>query len=462
MSENHKELTKEIANFVVATRLENTPRDVIERGQIHLLDALGLGIAGTESAVFKKIKTYIGTGNKNKTSSILCNSLQVSASSAALANGTAMHADNYDDTNPQPTPDRNGGIHAGAVVIPATLAVGEAVGATGAELSAAMHCGLEVACKLNHGINARHYQSGYHATSSLGIFGATAAAARLLKLDEAGVINALAIATAKAGGIRGNFGTMTEQIHCGTAAESGVAAAGMALSGITGAPAIFERKNGWFGATAGGFIPEAICGKLGKPWAIVDPGTSIKPWPNGALTHPAMELMLKLMSENEIKPDKIQEISVQTNQRVRETLVHDNPNNASEARFSMPFALAALVLNGHAGLRIFSDQMVTNPAIKALMRKINFSSYSQIKSDYSNVTSLIKLRMNDGQVINGRADFARGSKNAPMNWEEIEKKFRECADHGAWPCEKQTAILSFVRDLESSPNLEPLMSALTI
>ena len=95
---------------------------------------------------------------------------------------------------------------------------------------------------------------------------------RLLKLDEAGIINALAIATAKAGGIRGNFGTMTEQIHCGTAAESGVAAAEMALSGIKGAPAIFERKNGWFGATAGGFIPEAICDKLGKPWAIVDPG----------------------------------------------------------------------------------------------------------------------------------------------------------------------------------------------
>ncbi|MEC9077494.1 MAG: MmgE/PrpD family protein [Pseudomonadota bacterium] len=462
MPENYKELTKEIANFVVATRLENTPHDVIERGQIHLLDALGLGIAGTQSAVFKKIRTYVGTGNKNKTSSIFCNSLRVSSSSAALANGTAMHADNYDDTNPQPTPDRNGGIHAGAVVIPAALAVGEALGATGAELSAAMHCGLEVACKLNHGINARHYQSGYHTTSSLGIFGATAAAARLLKLDEAGIINALAIATAKAGGIRGNFGTMTEQIHCGTAAESGVAAAEMALSGITGAPAIFERKNGWFGATAGGFIQEAICGKLGKPWAIVNPGTSIKPWPNGALTHPAMELMLKLLSENEIKPDKIQEISVQTNQRVRETLVHDNPNTASEARFSMPFALAALVLNGHAGLRTFSDQMVTNPAIKALMRKINFSSYSQIESDYSNVTSLIKLRMNDGQVINGRADFARGSKNAPMNWEEIEKKFRECADHGAWPCEKQTAILSFVRDLESSPNLEPLISALTI
>ena len=462
MPEDRRELTREIANFVVATRLENTPHDVIERGQIHLLDALGLGIAGTESAVFKKIKTYIGSGDKNKTSSIFCNSLRVSPSSAALANGTAMHADNYDDTNPQPTPVRNGGIHAGAVVIPAALAVGEALGATGAELSAAMHCGLEVACKLNHGINARHYQSGYHATSSLGIFGATAAAARLFKLDEAGVINALAIATAKAGGIRGNFGTMTEQIHCGTAAESGVAAAEMARSGITGAPAIFERKNGWFGATAGGFIPEAICGKLGKPWAIVDPGTSIKPWPNGALTHPAMELMLKLMSENEIKPDKIQEISVQTNQRVRETLIHDNPNDASEARFSMPFALAALVQNGHAGLRTFSDQMVTNPTLKALMKKINFSSYPRIESDYSNVTSLIKLEMNDGQVIKGRADFARGSKKAPMNWEEIEKKFRECADHGTWPCEKQTAILSFVRDLESSPKLEPLISALTI
>ena len=191
MPNNHKELTKEIAKFVVATRLENTPHDVIERGRIHLLDALGLGIAGTQSAVFKKIKTYIETGDKNETSSILCNSLRVSPSSAALANGTAIHADNYDDTNPQPTPDRNGGIHASAVVIPATLAVGEALGATGAELSAAMHCGLEVACKLNHAIKARHYQSGYHATASLGIFGATVAAARLLKLDEAGVINAL-------------------------------------------------------------------------------------------------------------------------------------------------------------------------------------------------------------------------------------------------------------------------------
>ena len=213
----------------------------------------------------------------------------------------------------------------------------------------------------------------------------------------------------KSGWYRGNFGFMTEQIHCGTAAESGVAAAEMALSGIKGAPAIFERKNGWFGATAGGFIPEAICDKLGNPWAIVDPGTSIKPWPNGALTHPAMELMLKLLSENEIKPDKIQEISVQTNQRVRETLVHDNPNTASEARFSMPFALAALVLNGHASLRTFSDQMVTNPAIKKLMRKINFSSYSQIESDYSNLTSLIELRMNDGQSQR-RSDFAEAAE----------------------------------------------------
>jgi len=461
MSDIPPPVTRELAEFVAGTTIKDIPADVIARGHIHLLDVLGLALAGNRSKVFDRILTYIAAQASSGRASILATAGSAPPSLAALANGTAMHADNFDDTNPQPTPDRNGGIHAGAVVIPAALAAAEATNASGTTLSTAIHCGLEVACKLNHALDARHYQGGYHATASLGIFGAAAAAASIFELDAEKTADALAIATARAGGIRGNFGTMTEQAHCGIAAESGLAAAEMARAGISGAGDILERANGWFAAAGGGFIRDAICGKLGHPWALVDPGTSIKPWPNGALTHPAMTLMSRLIAEHDLTPDKVAFLSVRTNERVRATLIHDRPQDAGEARFSMPFALAALLVEGQAGLGTFTDETVAKPEIRAAMEKIEFSSYAEAGPGYTNVTSLIDIRLCSGETIDGRADYAVGSSQAPMGWDAVSEKYRQCADYAGWPAEKAEEAADAVLEIEAAPDMRRLIAALT-
>src|SRR5690606_31665636 len=197
-------------------------------GRIHVLDALGLGLAGAAAPATAILRRRAERVRCAGSASVLGGALRTTASLAALINGTAMHADNFDDTSPQPSPDRNGGIHATAGVLPAALAIAEERGLSGRALSEAFHVGIEVACTLNHAIGQRHYADGFHVTGTLGIFGAAAAAAKLLGLDRTGVSHALAAATARAGGLRANFGSMVEQMHTGFAAEGGVVAAELA------------------------------------------------------------------------------------------------------------------------------------------------------------------------------------------------------------------------------------------
>lgn len=455
-------ITQEIAHFATSVSLDDIPDDALRRGRTHMLDAAGLALAGSQSEVFARILAYIENQSAGGTATIFGTGLTASPGLAALANGTAMHADNFDDTNPQPTPDRNGGIHAMAVVLPAAMAIAGSINSSGKTVSVAVHAGLEIACKLNHAMDARHYQGGYHATASLGIFGAAIAAGRLLGLDQTGMANALALATARAGGVRGNFGTMTEQAHCGIAAESGIAAAQMAAAGLDGAQDIFERANGWFEAAGGAVLTDAISGKIGNPWAISDPGTSIKPWPNGALTHPGMSLLLDLMAEHDFNGTAVESVTVKSNDRMRGTLIHDRPKDAAEARFSMPFALAALLVEGKAGLAEFTDAFVNREDVRTMMAQITYVAFDEAGADYTNVTTLIEVRLKDGRTLSGRADFAHGSKQAPMEWDSVAGKFRGCAAFADWPEAKTADIENHIARLEELPDITPLTKALAV
>ena len=454
-------ITKEIANFISNTHITDIPNEVISRGHVHLLDSLGVALVGTNTQVFEKILNYVKLKNAAGSSSIIGTNVTTSPGLAALANGTAMHAHNFDDTAPQPNPDRNGGIHAGAVVVPAALAASETTHKAGSLFSTAIHCGLEVACKLNHAISSQHYQKGYHTTASLGIFGAASATAKILNLSEKSISDTLAIATARAGGVRANFGTMTEQAHCGIAAESGIAAAEFAESGVTGAENIFETGYGWFAATGGGFEENAICGKLGNPWALVDPGTSIKPWPNGALTHPAMTVLTNLISEHHLNPDKIISLVVEVNEKILNTLKFNRPRNPNEARFSMPFALAALLVYGQLDISTFKNEFVFNTKILNMMDKIVFTCHRAAKPGYTNLTSLITIELTNGKKISGQADFSNGSRQSPMEWDDVYEKFERCARSVGYSRTQTQELGKAVITIESAPNLKRLTSALT-
>ncbi|NBP73853.1 MAG: MmgE/PrpD family protein, partial [Alphaproteobacteria bacterium] len=172
---------------------------------------------------------------------------------AAFANAAAAHADNFDDTTPQIQPDRTGGIHASAAVLPVALALAEQSGASGRDLIAAYLVGVDVASRLNHAIDARHYADGFHTTGTLSVFGAACAAASLLGLDRERSIAAIGIAASRASGVRRNFGSMAEILHSAHAAENGLAAADLASRGLSSAEDALDGPTGYFSAAAGAF-----------------------------------------------------------------------------------------------------------------------------------------------------------------------------------------------------------------
>ena len=222
--------------------------------------------------------------------SIIGTNLKAPARFAAFANGVFAHADDFDDTQLSGSPDRIYGLltHPTTPVLPPAFAFCELGKRSGKDLILAYHVGAEVECKIAEAISPRHYNDGFHTTGTIGSFGSAAACSKLRHLSVEQTVYALGIAATEGGGFRDNFGSMTKPFQAGHASENGTVAADLAALGWTAADDILEAPLGFFQAAGGGFDPNAIVGRLGKPWTFASPGVSIKPYPSGSLSHPAM------------------------------------------------------------------------------------------------------------------------------------------------------------------------------
>ena len=345
-------------------------------------------------------------------------------------------------------------------MLPTVLALGETSGATGREVITAYLAGVEIASRLNHAIAARHYGDGFHTTGTLNIFGATCAAAYLQKLTREQTVHAIAIAASQASGIRRNFGSMAEILHPAQAAENGIVAADLAARGLTGAADALDGPVGYFAAAGGDFDAAEIVGRLGTPWVFENPGVWIKPHPNGALTHPGAGCLLAMLTDNEIAPGAIANIAVRTNERVLNTLIHHNPADGMQAKFSMEFTLAIIALERQAGLGEFTTDTLNRPDVRDMMGKIDYGAYPDAGTDYTNVTTLIDVTLSDGRILSGRADHARGSTKAPMSFDDVAQKFRQCATYAGHPQTRSEALLRNVAGLDRLPTTEKIVNTL--
>ena len=456
-------LTAELCRFVAETRADEIPGAVIAVGKHHILDSLACALAGSVAPASSMIRDFMGAGGGAPgAASVLGTGLRLAPRFAAFANGAAIHADNFDDTAPQPSPERNGGIHATGTVLAAALALAEAQGRSGADLMTALHVGCEVSCKLNHAADAEHHNRGYHPTSTLNIFGVVAAAGRLLGLSEDALARAIGIAASQSAGLRINFGSMTDPFHSGHVAEAGIVAAELAARGFTAATNALEAPHGFFAAYAGGFDAGAISGKLGKPWALIDPGTWIKPYPCGSLTHPAIGALIELAKREDIRPEAVASVRVRTNRRVANTLIHNRPKNALEAKFSMPFAAAMALMRRQASFAEFSDAFVQSAAVQALVAKVDYGAYDTAEPGFTNVTTLIDVALADGRKFSRRADFAKGTPQNPMSYAELADKFRGCAAHAGWPADKTETVIGRVAQLETVADVRAVTKLMSV
>lgn len=458
-----EDITARLSTFVAHTRLSDVPADALSAAKHSLLDGFGLGVAGARSRVGEIARTEVlSYGCSVTESSVLGTSLRLPSRFAAFLNGLAIHADDFDDTQLATLPDRVYGLltHPTAPVLPAVLALGERLDSSGADLLLSYLVGVETETKIAEAIDPRHYDAGFHSTGTAGAIGAGAGAARMLSLDVDDTAAALGVAASSAGGLRENFGTMTKPFHAGRAAESGVLAAALVAAGFTATHSVLEARRGYFSAAGGGYDAGTM-DRLGAPWTFSAPGVSIKPYPSGSLTHPAMTVLAGLIRDRNITAEDVDHVVVGTNHHMPNALIHHRPTDHLAAKFSMEFCLAILLLEGRAGLTEFTDDVVRRPDVQAMLERVHFQVDPEAdQAGYNNMTSIIGVHLRDGGLIEGRSDFAKGSPSNPMTDHELLEKFLGCLEVGGVDTSAGEKAAALILDIENQPGLEEIVALL--
>jgi 2-methylcitrate dehydratase PrpD len=321
--------------------------------------------------------------------------------------------------------------------------------------------GFEVESKISEWMLPQHYLRGMHSSATVGTLGAYAAAAKLLGLKGDKLLSGFGIAASFAAGIRCNFGTMTKPLHVGRAAENGVTAAVLAARGFTADPESLDGPWGFFAVHGGGVSAEKISQGFGQTWSIVEPGVSIKPYPCGVLTHPTIDLMLKLVTGNDVKSEDIEAVKVYAGTNILKPIRYPIAADHLQAKFSLPAALAMIALARKAGKREFSDEFVSAAPMQAMQRRISTELDPEIeKQGFDKMRSRIVIRLKNGRAVESRADERyRGGPENPLSDAEVEAKLRSCCE-GVLDDKQQSALIDAARSVTRLHDAGKLMEIL--
>jgi 2-methylcitrate dehydratase PrpD len=452
--------TTEIVDFVTGIGFDDFPADAVQLAKRCIIDGLAVVLAGSTTPASKILRAHILDNSSRPEATVLgADAFRTCAASAALLNGASGHAMDFDDTQLSTTPDRMFGLLTHPTVPPlaAALALGERLGVSGRALIEAFVTGFEVECKIAEAIDPTHYKRGFHSSGTIGTFGAAAAAAKLLKLNRAAAAHAIGMATSFCAGIRVNFGTMTKPLHVGRAASNGVTAAELAARGFTAGADALDGPWGFFQIFGGGFDATRIIGLLGKPFAIVQPGVAIKPYPCGCLGHPSMDALLKLVVDHDAAPNQIRRIRLRAGSNILNPLRYKVAATELEAKFCPAFMLASIALRRKAGIHEFTDEFVGSGPVQEMMRRVETVFDPAIEAQgFESMRSIVEVELEDGRHLVQAADERyRGGPDLPFSDQELHEKFIECGQlvlssetlHAAVKCLGMLETLTDLREL---------------
>jgi 2-methylcitrate dehydratase PrpD len=454
--------TAAAAEFVENVTPNDVPAEAIKIGTRCLLDGLGLYVAGSEEdSVGLLIEEAEAIGGRPDALLLGRGNKKVPAPVAARVLGTAGHAHDWDDSQVSFDPAHTYGLLTHPTIPPLTsaLVIAQKLGdIDGKTFMLAFLTGFEVECKISEWMLPQHYVRGMHSSATVGTFGAFAAAAKLLGLKGERLRSGFGIAASFAAGIRCNFGTMTKPLHVGRAAENGVTAALLAARGFTADPDALDGPWGFFAVQGGGVASEKVSQGFGKTWSIVEPGVSIKPYPCGVLTHPTIDLMLKLITEHDVKPEDIETVKVYAGTNILKPIRYPIAANHLQAKFSLPAALAMIALVRKAGKREFSDGFVGSSPMQAMQRRISTELDPEIeKMGFDRMRSHVAIRLRDGRSLDGWADERyRGGPENPLSDRDLEAKVRSCCE-GILDEEMQVTLIDTAWSVSHLKNATRLM-----
>lgn len=444
-------VSENIAKFLTKSTYESIPLHILEKAKLCFMDCLGCMMAGSKESGSRILVKYIKSMGGNPVATVVGDNFKTSPYNAAMANGTFGQILDYDDMS------SNLIGHPSVVVLPVVVALGEQENINGRKALEAFTIGVEVACAIGRGINPHHYKKGLHPTSSVGIFGATSAAGKILGLSEEKLIHALGIAASEASGLRGNFGTMTKSFHAGRAAAKGIMAAILADEGFTSKINIFEGEAGFCNVMVGQCNVQEIIKTLGDPFEFESPGISIKPYPCCGAAHTAIDAILHLITEYNIKPEQVEKIDCGVVPLAKDVLIFPRPKTALEGRFSMQFCLALALVEREIRIDHFTDQKVQDTDILTHIKKISMDVNPELaKLGYrGTMNAIITIKLMDGRQYTKRVDYAKGDPANPLTENELINKYTDCAKH-AIAKENVDKSIQILMDLSNLSNINEL------
>jgi 2-methylcitrate dehydratase PrpD len=445
-------ITEKLADFVANTTA--VPDAVLTAAQNAVIDTVGVALAGTQEPVSAAAARWIAELGAAPKATLWGRDGATSIAEAAFGNGIASHALDFDDTHP----GTRG--HTSAILVPAVLAVGEATGAAGEEVLFAYALAHEAGAKIGRALGPGHLERGWHPTATVGTLAATAAAARLWRLDAAATRRAWGIAASGASGLMRNFGTMTKPFHAGQAARCGVTAAWMAQAGFTADESIFDGKGGFLATYRGesGEPMEKLLEALGKTWELLEPGNYVKRWPCCYSNHRAVGGLQQLVEQHGVQAAEVEEVAIGFLPGGDTALVSRDPHTGLEGKFSVEYTVAALLHDRTLTLKTYTDGMVQRPAVRELMKKVRRYRIPDEKT-YSGIAGYndIALSTRRGR-FEMRVDRVPGSLAWPMTDVDRAAKFMDCAER-ALGTQGAERLLDLGRNFGALPDVHAFVRA---
>lgn len=438
------------AEFIQKISFETLPEEVRKAVPLYFLDLLGVIYSGSKTAPGKIVEGMIMQLKGREESTVIPTGLKTSCLDAALINGTFANGVSLNDIHAL------SGTHPGPVVIPVALSVGERVGASGREIITAITVGYEIMGRVGKAIHPSNRERGFHPTATSGVFGAAAAASKLLGLNLQETIWALGNAGTQSSGLYAfmDDGAMTLTIHTGLAARNGIFAALLAQQGFTGAEYIFESKSGFLNAMSETAHPEKLCDGLGETYEILN--TGFKPYACCRLAHPPIDAILEIFKDyGPLKPQQIRNITVKTSPGATKH-IDPNPQTLVGARLSLPFNIAFLLSTGRPPIETISEDLLKDEELRGLSSIIaivpdpNFSRYS----------SEVKITTEDGRTFSKKVMIPKGDPENPLPTDDIIAKFKLLVRETRMREDRAEAIIAGVAKLEEVKTISSLIKTL--
>ena len=433
--------TKTLAQFIVDTRYDTLSAAVVDAAKVAILDGVANMLGGSTQDLAAIIGQYVKSLGGTPQCAVIGWGFKTNAPSAAFANGVFGHCLDYEIQGYPPT-------HGTSSCLPAALALGETLHASGRTIIEAYVLGWEIQGRLR-AASASASNRAFHPPGMVGPLGGAASSAKVLGLDMHQTRMALGIAASRTGGLTANTGTMVKSTHPGNAARMGAEAAILAHMGYTSHEAVLEAPTGYAAALFQGQLDwDVLTQGLGESYRLVDPGFDIKRFPAQVYMQNPIEAVLNLRQNNHLEPDMVEQLTI-----YREGRGHSGPGPQSglDGKFSVEYCAAAALLDGRVVIDSFTDQRRFSPDMEAMLRKIRVEPIEQ-KPGVVTVTAQLK----DGRTVSDECSSFTGSAANPMSREERMAKVWDCVGRALSTVDAARAI-ALLEDLENVPDISAIM-----